>query len=259
MSPRATDLPTALPCGDLESAEAPRRFGRAVAPVSRTLLAFAVASLCWLGCSAGTPASSTADRDEAVRSEAALVVEASLLGCPPRAEPIEPVDRAQIFAEMVVLEAPTSLARTASASSLVELAQRPEVRLLGTPHIMIDAGTRSSMTVATQSGALERLELYQISVGAELAEPDFAVLELELVVQLPHREVTTPPRTSRTVLTVAPRDGRVVVDSAALSHDRNRSLVVAVTPWRIRSEADLRAHFECKMRKHAAKLRQPVR
>jgi hypothetical protein len=230
-----------------------------VSPLPRTLLASASASLCWLGCSAATPASSTAHRDEVERREAALVVEASLIGCPPRTDRNEPVDREQIFAELVVLEAPTSLARTASASSLAELAERPDVRLLGTPHIMIDAGTRASMTVATQSGALERLELYQVSVGAEFAEPDLAVLDLELVVQLPHRETTTPPRTSRAALTVAPHDAQVVVVSAALSHDPNRSLVVAVTPRRIRSEADLREHFQCKMRQHSAKLRQPTR
>ncbi len=157
---------------------------------------------------------------------------------------------------MVVLEAPTSLALTASRSSVVELAQRPEVRLLGTPHIMVDAGASSSMTVATRDGVLERLELHQISVAAKVAEPDLAVLELELVVQLPQREATTPPKTSRATLSVAPREGRAVVDSAVLSHDRTRSLLVIMTPWRIRSEADLRAHFECKMRQRSAELQR---
>jgi len=227
-----------------------------VSPLLRTLLASTLASLGWLGCSPARPASSTDDREEAEHREAALTVEASLIACPPRAERSEPVDREQIFAEMVVLEAPTSLARTASASSLVELSQRPEVRLLGTPHIMTDVGARSSMEVATQSGVLERLELYQVSVAATLAEPDLAVLDLELVVQLPHRETTTPPRTSRAVLTVAPHETRTAVVSAALSHDRNRSLVVAVTPRRIRSEADLRAHFQCKMRQRSAELQR---
>jgi hypothetical protein len=226
-----------------------------VLPLPRTPLVFAIASFAWLGCSPARPAS-TATRDEVERREAALTVEASLIECPPRANRNEPVDREQIFTEMVVLEAPTSLAHTASKGSLVELAERSEVRLLGTPHIMTDAGTRSSMTVATQHGALERLELYQVSVGAKLAEPDFVVLDLELVVQLPHRETTTAPRTSRAVLTVAPRDGQAIVDSAPLSHDKNRSLVVAVTPRRIRSEADLRAHFQCKMRQRSAALDQ---
>lgn len=221
-------------------------------PVPRTLLFSVVSSLCWLGCSAPRPASSTADRDESARREAALAVEATLAGCPPRSEHGAPADRDQIFAEMVVLEAPTSLARTASTSSVVELARRPEVRLLGTPHVMTDIGTRSTMTVATYGGALARFELHQVSVGAEVAEPDLTALELEVVVQLPQREATTAPRTSRAVLSLAPRDGQPAVGSAALTHDRDRSLIVVVTPWRIRSDADLRAHFECKLRQRSA-------
>jgi hypothetical protein len=55
--------------------------------------------------------------------------------------------------------------------------------------------TRSTTTLATRSGALSRFELHQVSMKAEIAEPDLTALHLVLVVQLPDREAMTTLRT----------------------------------------------------------------
>jgi hypothetical protein len=156
----------------------------------------------------------------------------------------------RVFLDTAVFELPTGAAQEKSVDSSSTLIADPAVRLLGTPRIAAEA-ERSTIMLEERTGLLTSSTLNQLSVTATFTEDQRAVLDVEIVLQVPlarsssSGELSTQKRRIR--LLMAPRDRQHVRASAPIPDQPGRSLLVLLTPYFLHDDSDLRAVFECKM------------
>jgi hypothetical protein len=164
----------------------------------------------------------------------------------------------RVFLDTAVFELPTHVAQARSADLGSTLVVDPAVRLLGTPHLIVE-GERSTMVLEDRIGLVTTSTLNELSASATFSDDQRTVLDLEIVLQVPPArgalsgELTA--RKQRIRMLLAPRDRQYVRSSAPIPEQPERTLLVLLTPYVLHDEQSvLRAIFECKMRRHQRSL-----
>lgn len=155
-----------------------------------------------------------------------------------------------------MLNVPRKLAESASLRTLEQVLAEPTVEMLGTPHLVVDVGQEGQLALVDVQGRTEGPSLHRMRLMPRRAEPDLTVLELEVTLQLPNPTALRPNPTRAVALTFSARDDVSALASAPWDEPGQRSLVVVVRPRSVRSDADFKAIFGCKMRERL-ELRRP--
>jgi hypothetical protein len=158
----------------------------------------------------------------------------------------------QLFIETVLLDVPAST--RVNVANLSTLANDSDVRLLGTPHIVGKLEERTMSSFEQHLGALARPTLTQLSFIAKTTESALPLLEFELGFAMPNTNPTRNPELARTSFFVEGRADQALLGSADYPGDPQRKVLAVVKVYPIRSQDDLRAHFECKMQLHQQAL-----
>jgi hypothetical protein len=163
----------------------------------------------------------------------------------------------RVFLDTAVFELPTRVAQARSADLGSTLVADPAVRLLGTPHLIVE-GERSTMVLEDRIGLVTTSTLNELSASATFSDDQRTVLDLEIVLQVPHARALSGELTARKQrirMLLAPRDRQYVRSSAPIPEQPERTLLVLLTPYVLHDEQSvLRAIFECKMRRHQRSL-----
>jgi len=193
-------------------------------------------------------------------AELAVILYEASHSCQPQPASVNTADEpapepaSELFVETVLLDVPVGT--NISAANLSAIAQLPDVRLLGTPHIVGKAEQQTTAPMDQHLGALARPTLSQLSLVAKNAESNLHVLEFELGFSLPNADPAGTPELSRTSFVVQGRSDHVLLGSADSPGDPQRKIVAIIKVYPVRSQEDLRTHFECKMRLHQQALKQ---
>lgn len=133
-------------------------------------------------------------------------------------------------------------------ASRESLTRNPSVRLLATTHLSAEFDTTSRVAVEDHTGPLAQTTLRELSATPKQAHDAQLAIELDAILQLPTPQATPgrPPESQIHFLT-APRVGQPVALTAQIPEQPGQSLLLLLTPYAIRGEADLRAIFLCKM------------
>src|SRR5215207_2483170 len=167
-------------------------------------------------------------------------------------------DRRQVFAELYLLEGPSATVRAARVSDLQQLAADERVRLLAAPHLVSDLDQRVEQTLVERIGVSQEASLYRLALVPRESSDGSVVIELFLTLQLPNATGVIPAPTSTMTVTMTGAEQQLMLGSSALPHRKDRSLLVLVKYWRVRDSQDLRAIFECKMRRRQHALSKPT-
>jgi hypothetical protein len=153
-----------------------------------------------------------------------------------------------VFLDTALFLLPTARAGARLPASSESLAHDPSVRLLGTPHLSAHFDAKSRMVLADNTGPLAQTAFREFSATPKRTEDAQLAIEIDLVLQLPSSQ-TAPakPPESRIHLLTAPHFSQPVVLTAQVPEQPGQSLLFLLTPYPLRSEADLRAIFLCKM------------
>jgi len=165
--------------------------------------------------------------------------------CPGFSERTSASDRDQLFLEAALVEVSSELAQRATLGTLTDVALSPHARLVATPHLLGTFDEKAEMSLGPSADPSAGATLSRWGMVARHVDDGLSILELELELTslLDHRVVTRTLQFSTTARPNEPALARVVEDRA-----RGQSLLVAFRSFRVRTELDLRAIFECKMR-----------
>lgn len=166
-------------------------------------------------------------------------------------------DRDQAFVEMLVLDVSTRSANAATRSSLESLVTAPDVQVVAGPHFIGDYERSSTMDLLDVQGPTERATLHRLRMEPHHAEPGVTVLNLELTLQLPNPRGTLPNPTRTVPLALSAGEDLPALAHATWDEARQRSLLLVVRMRPVRGQEDLRAIFECKMRRYQETRRRP--
>jgi hypothetical protein len=168
---------------------------------------------------------------------------------PPQGGPFTP----SVFLDTALFLLPTARADVRLPASSHGLAHDPDVLLLGTPHLSAELDATSRVAVEDHTGPLLQPVLHELSATAKPTEDAGLAIALEAVLQLPTSpNATGKPPESRIHWLTAPKFGQPVVLTAQVPERPGQSLLLLLTPYSIRGEADLRAIFLCKMAQRQA-------
>jgi hypothetical protein len=162
-----------------------------------------------------------------------------------------------VFLDAAVFELPTHVAQAKSADFGSTLIADPAVRLLGTPHLIVEA-ERSTMVLEDRTGLVTTSTLNELSATVTLTDDQRTVLDLEIVLQVPSArdplsgELIAQKRRIR--MHLAPRDRQLVRSSAPIPEQPGRSLLVLLTTYVLHDHSVLREVFECKMKVYQRSL-----
>jgi hypothetical protein len=153
--------------------------------------------------------------------------------------------RDSVFVEMLILEAPSRLvsASAVSLANLEQLASQPEVRLLSTPHAVIDFVDAAGSGADESAPVVPKVSLNGWSLGARRAEGGVTVLDLELDLAAQRAANAVPP----VRLSVSSRADQSGLARIEWDHAAQRSLIIVFRQHAVHGENDLREIFECKM------------
>jgi hypothetical protein len=127
------------------------------------------------------------------------------------------------------------------------LTHDPEVRLLGTPHLSAAFDTTARATLEDHVGPLAAATLHEITATPRRATDAQLVLELDTTLFLPTSQAARTPTEVRMHFVTAPGVGQAVTLTEPIPQQPGQSLLLLLKPYVLRSEADLRAIFACKM------------
>jgi len=164
------------------------------------------------------------------------------------------VPRDDLFLEAVILEVTGATAQQASLANLQDLPRTAQVRLVAAPHLLGRFDTTTEMGLGPDGGA-EHLTLVRASMLPRHADRS-AVLELELELDSPTSRNDTLPSRRTVAFTTTARDNEPTLAKVAWDETSQRSLLVLLRTFEIRSEDDLRAIFQCKMEQRARTLKR---
>jgi len=199
-----------------------------------------------------TPASSATPPDEL----ASVLYEIGHPCQPPLASTSRADEPApNLFVETVLLNVPQGMA-TPSAETISSIAQQPDVQLLGTPHLIGKPEERTVATFEQHLGILDHPALSQLSFLPKQSESGLHILEFELGFSMPNADPARNPELARTSFLVEGRPDQPLLRSADYPGNPQRKVLAIVKAYPIRSQDDLRSHFECKMRLHQSALEQ---
>jgi hypothetical protein len=128
------------------------------------------------------------------------------------------------------------------------LVRDPSVRLLGTPQLSAEFDATSRAVLDDHTGPLAQTMLRELSAMPKQTDDAQVAIEINAVLQLPTPQtaIGRPPE-SRIPFLTAPHFGQAVAMTAQVPEQPGQSLLLLLTPYSVRSEADLRAIFLCKM------------
>lgn len=128
------------------------------------------------------------------------------------------------------------------------LARDPEVRLLGTPHLLGAFDDTGRASFEEHTGPLAETTLAGIAATPRQTADIELSIDLESVLLLPtDPDGTRRPKESHVHFQVAPRPGQPVASTEQIAERPRESLLLLLTPYTVRDESDLRAIFMCKM------------
>ena len=164
---------------------------------------------------------------------------------PPAPSVTASVPRDSVFVEMLILEAPSRLVSESAVSlaNLEQLASQPEVRMLSTPHAVIDFVDASGLRADESAPVQPKVSLNGWSLGARRAEGGVTVLDLEL--DLPAQRAANAASPLR--LSVSSRADQSGLARIEWDHAARRSFLIVFRQHAVHGENDLREIFECKM------------
>jgi hypothetical protein len=154
---------------------------------------------------------------------------------------------ASVFLDTAFFVLPTATAKRALHASRDGLTHDPEVRLLGTPHLSAAFDTTARATLEDHVGPLAAATLRDVTVTPRQATDAPLVVELDIVLLLPTSQSASSPTQARIHFVTAPRVGQAVTLTEQIPEQPGQSLFLLLKPYVVRSEADLRAIFLCKM------------
>ncbi|HKO53766.1 MAG TPA: hypothetical protein VJV79_38930 [Polyangiaceae bacterium] len=163
----------------------------------------------------------------------------------------------QLFVEAVLLDVPLHSGTQTRKDNLQQLAKRPDLRLLGSPHLFGKFDVLTTVTLAQHLGVLEQATLSQISLTPRPGESGQPVLELEFGFSLPNADPASNPQVRSAPVTLEAPYGQAALGFAKHPGDASRELIVIVTTRPVQNDDDLRVLFECKMRQRQGALEQP--
>lgn len=160
-----------------------------------------------------------------------------------------------LFFEMAVFTVP-SVAWASARGDLSVVVDQPAVELLGAPHVAAEVGSPARVSLWERIGPLSEPSLHELVAAPSRASDGNVVLELDVILQLPHRLTAGAPvnppeaRVRLSAAVVEQRPSTLAREIAALP---GKTLIVVLIPYAMNEEADQRALFECKLaqRRHA--------
>ena len=162
--------------------------------------------------------------------------------CPPASpQASTPADRNEVFVELTLLELPRALAAATFRGNLPDLAYASDVALLATPHLLASFERPSQSHPGVEPLGDASVALSTITLLPRRAEEGVTVLAVQLALRSRNGTTQTYP------FSVSAREdepGVARVDIAA-----GRSVLALFRLRAVHREADLRAIFECKMRR----------
>jgi len=161
-----------------------------------------------------------------------------------------------ILVEVTLLDAPLAAALRVQQQDLPRLAQLPEIRLLGTPHLTGKFDLPATMTLERHFGELDEATFTRLSIVPRRSDGERLVIELELGFLLPNSDPTENPSPTSTSWAVEAGYGEPTLRVAKHPGNPKRGLVVVVKAYPMWSSDDLRTLFECKMRVHQLAIEQ---
>jgi len=200
---------------------------------------------------ASTPSPATSKAPPA--ELATLLYEASHSCQPPlvsKSSAAEPAP--ELFVETVLLDVPA--AARVSVANLTSLADDSDVRVLGTPHLVGKPEGQTTSILEQHLGTLARPALSQLSLIAKQSDSALHLLEFELGFSLPNADPARNPELARTSFFVEGSADQALLGSADYPGDPQRKIFAVVKIYPLRTNDDLRAHFECKMQLHRQAL-----
>lgn len=164
---------------------------------------------------------------------------------PPPAGDIPPFEPS-LFVELATFTLPskTVAEQRGKQAALIE---NPEVRLIGVPHVLIKPGQQTRVALDDHSGPLARPSLHELVVRAIPADGGRVSLELDVALQVPANPAPVVPPERRVRFVSAPSERVPILLDAPIPEWPGQSLLVLLTLYPMREEADLRALFSCKL------------
>lgn len=159
---------------------------------------------------------------------------------PPLVAAADPGELDDLFVEMSLLELPTAIAMGTSVGNASELGRTSQVTLVATPHLVAHFGQPSKMELGGEPLGASSVVLSSLSVVPQHADSGLSVLEVQLALR-------SKVGGQSYDLTVSGREGEPGM--ARLEIAPSRSLLILFKLHPVRGQEDLRAIFQCKMRK----------
>jgi hypothetical protein len=154
----------------------------------------------------------------------------------------------KIFLETALFLLPTARANLPLPASRESLTRAPDVRLLGTPHLVVASEATARAALEDHLGPLAEVALREITATPRQTADARLAIELETVLLLPTQQTPTGrPRESRIRFFAVPHPGQAMAVTEQIPEQPGQSLLLLLTPYAIRRESDLRAIFLCKM------------
>jgi len=213
-----------------------------------------IALLAWS--TACTPTRAPAEPATPSAELATLLYEATH-SCQPPLPSTNTEERAsELFVELALLDVPNQLGNI-RPTELAQLTREPDVRLLGSPHIISKLDETTTVNFDQRYGVLDQVMLARVSLIARPSESNHHVFEFELGFYLPNPDPTQSPQITSTTFLAEGAFDRALVSSTAYPRHPERQVLAIVKAHPVRGPDDLRAIFECKMRLHRNALTQP--
>jgi hypothetical protein len=168
----------------------------------------------------------------------------------------------QVFVESLLVEIPAGSEWQDGGADLDTLARVPGARLQGTPRVIAHFDDTATLTLGTRylplgTQGAQAMFFKSITVHPSLGDSGVLLLEFDVVLEVPapSADPSQPPyRDVHVSNTFALRERQAATLRASVPEYSRADLVIHVVPYVIRSQADLRDLFQCKVRRRAKRL-----
>jgi hypothetical protein len=161
----------------------------------------------------------------------------------------------QVFVETLLFELPKGASLNRKTHQLDAVTRHSDIQFFASPHVIATLDSQASMQIEQvyyPAGATAEpgLHFAGMTLRPSLGSPDALLLDLDIELQRASPAAAPSPIDSVHVRNVfAAKDRQATSMVAAVPGPENSSVAVIVVPYLLRSQADLRDHFACKMQR----------